>query len=228
MRTKSCVFSVFLVTVSVLLVGCEQLSRGYHPGIGAAGLGVAGIGGSSAGGQGDMPGDQREQGVVAGGGGGNRTRVTAGGEDLRPDLSQFRSVAALRDIHFDFDSYTVKLEASAILAADADWILSNPDRLVLIEGHCDERGTNQYNLALGEHRGKAALNYLIAHGVSADRLITLSYGEERPFCTTRTEACWARNRRVHFLAGRARPAERASLRLWREFMSGDRLPPTTR
>ncbi|PYM03932.1 MAG: hypothetical protein DMD82_15895 [Candidatus Rokuibacteriota bacterium] len=68
-----------------------------------------------------------------------------------------------------------------------------------MEGHCDERGTNEYNIALGEHRARAAMNYLIAHGIAAGRMTTFSYGEERPFCAERTEACWALNRRAHFL-----------------------------
>jgi peptidoglycan-associated lipoprotein len=70
---------------------------------------------------------------------------------------------------------------------------------VLIEGHCDERGTAEYNLALGERRAKAAMSYLVAHGVEASRVTIVSYGKERPLCTDRAEACWARNRRDMFL-----------------------------
>ena len=73
------------------------------------------------------------------------------------------------------------------------------NNLVLIEGHCDERGTNEYNLALGERRAKATMNYLVSQGVQAARITIISYGEERPLCTEKTEACWARNRRAHFL-----------------------------
>jgi peptidoglycan-associated lipoprotein len=86
-----------------------------------------------------------------------------------------------------------------MLEANVDWLVSNPAYLVLIEGHADERGTNEYNIVLGEHRARSTLDYLMAHGVSADRITTLSYGEERPFCTERTEACWTQNRRAHFL-----------------------------
>jgi peptidoglycan-associated lipoprotein len=70
---------------------------------------------------------------------------------------------------------------------------------VLIEGHCDERGTNEYNLALGERRAKSTMNYLVSQGVQASRITIISYGEERPVCNEKTEECWAKNRRAHFL-----------------------------
>ncbi len=75
----------------------------------------------------------------------------------------------------------------------------NPDYLILIEGHCDERGTNEYNLALGERRAKSTMNFLVSQGVQANRITLISYGEERPLCTEHNEACWAQNRRAHFL-----------------------------
>ena len=81
---------------------------------------------------------------------------------------------------------------------DASWLKTN-DMLVLIEGQCDERGTDAYNLALGDRRAKAAMNYLVAQGVQASRITIISYGKERPLCTESTEACWARNRRDAFL-----------------------------
>ena len=77
---------------------------------------------------------------------------------------------------------------------------SHPDAAILIEAHCDERGTNEYNIALGDRRARATLNYLTARGVAADRITTISYGEERPVCTTHDKACWAKNRRAQFLA----------------------------
>ena len=117
----------------------------------------------------------------------------------RPEVKQFTPTARLRDIHFEFDTYDIRPEDSKILDADIDWIQSNPSYVVLIEGHCDERGTNEYNVALGDHRARAALNYMLARGVKASRITTLSYGEERPVCIERTEECWARNRRAHFL-----------------------------
>jgi peptidoglycan-associated lipoprotein len=123
----------------------------------------------------------------------------------RPDVKRFKPTTKLRDIHFDFDAYDIRPEDSKILDADIDWIQSNPNHLILIEGHCDERGTNEYNLALGEHRARAALSYMLAHGVQASRFTTLSYGEERPACIERTEECWAKNRRAHFLVKLATP-----------------------
>ena len=117
----------------------------------------------------------------------------------RPDVTEFKPTARLRDIHFEFDTYDIRPEDSKILDADIDWIQSNPSYVVLIEGHGDERGTNEYNIALGDHRARAALNYMLARGVKASRITTLSYGEERPGCIERTEECWARNRRAHFL-----------------------------
>jgi peptidoglycan-associated lipoprotein len=102
------------------------------------------------------------------------------------------------NIYFDFDKSDIKPEARVILDKKADWLRSNASYRVSIEGHCDERGTNEYNLALGERRAKAAVKYLLAQGVAADRLSTISYGEERPACREKTESCWAKNRRDEF------------------------------
>ncbi len=107
--------------------------------------------------------------------------------------------AALRTIHFNFDKSDIRKDDAPILEASARWLKDNPNQLLLIEGHCDERGTTEYNLALGERRAKSAMNFLVARGVAADRITTVSYGEERPLCTEHTEACWARNRRAMFL-----------------------------
>lgn len=117
----------------------------------------------------------------------------------RPAPAEFRSIDALRDIHFDFDKYDIRPGDAKILDENAAWMKANASYLVLIEGHADERGTNEYNLALGERRAKATVNYLVAQGVRAGRITIISYGEERPACTEKTEACWARNRRAHFL-----------------------------
>jgi peptidoglycan-associated lipoprotein len=117
----------------------------------------------------------------------------------RPPVSEFAANPNLKDIHFDFDKYDIRPGDAKILDANATWLKSNSD-LVLIEGHCDERGTNEYNLALGERRAKATMNYLVSQGVQAGRITIISYGEERPLCTEHTEACWATNRRAHFLS----------------------------
>ena len=120
----------------------------------------------------------------------------------RPAPGQFTALAELADIHFDFDKHDIRPGDAKILEANAEWLRRNPESLLLIEGHCDERGTNDYNVALGERRAKATMNYLVAQGVAAARMTTVSYGEERPVCTARNESCWAKNRRAHFLVKR--------------------------
>ncbi len=117
----------------------------------------------------------------------------------RPVPREFMAVAALKEVYFDFDKYDIRSEDAKTLDANATWLKSNGDNLVLIEGHCDERGTNEYNLALGERRAKATMNYLVSQGIQANRITIISYGEERPVCTEKTEACWAKNRRANFL-----------------------------
>jgi peptidoglycan-associated lipoprotein len=117
----------------------------------------------------------------------------------RPAIRDFAADSNLADIFFDFDKYDIRQTDTRTLDSNAQWLKSNPNHLVLIEGHCDERGTNEYNLALGERRAKSTMNYLVSQGVQANRITIISYGEERPACTEKTEQCWARNRRAHFL-----------------------------
>jgi peptidoglycan-associated lipoprotein len=108
-------------------------------------------------------------------------------------------VDKLDAIYFDFDKYDLRSESRATLKKNADWLTRNPDRKVVIEGNCDERGTNEYNMALGQRRAEAAAKYLNTLGVSAGRISTISYGEDRPVCKESTEECWARNRRDDFI-----------------------------
>ena len=117
----------------------------------------------------------------------------------RPAPAEFASIPELKDIHFDFDKYDIRPDAARTLDANAAWLKSNGNQLLLIEGHCDERGTNEYNLALGERRAKSAMNYLVAQGVQAARITIISYGEERPLCSEHNDTCWQQNRRGHFL-----------------------------
>ncbi len=105
----------------------------------------------------------------------------------------------LQDVQFAFDSYDLSPEARDTLQTNAGWLRSNAQVKIEIEGHCDERGTVEYNLALGAKRAKAARDYLVSLGVAADRLSTISYGEELPLCKESNEGCWQQNRRVHFL-----------------------------
>jgi len=104
----------------------------------------------------------------------------------------------VKPIYFDFDRYDIRPQDARALEADAAWLKSH-DVLILVEGQCDERGTAEYNLALGDRRARATMNYLAALGIPANRMSSVSYGKERPVCTEHTEACWALNRRAHIL-----------------------------
>ena len=116
-----------------------------------------------------------------------------------PRPMEFSESPNLKDIHFDFDKYDIRPGDATILDANGAWLKQAASNLVLIEGHADERGTNEYNLALGERRAKATMNYLVSQGIQASRMTIISYGEERPACTDKNEPCWSKNRRAHFL-----------------------------
>ena len=105
----------------------------------------------------------------------------------------------LGDVHFGYDSYELDGAARDILARNLDWLRQNQRAKVESEGHADSRGTIEYNLALGAKRAKSVKDYLVTQGVAAERISTISYGEELPLCQEETETCWARNRRVHFV-----------------------------
>ena len=102
------------------------------------------------------------------------------------------------DAFFDYDSANIRQDAREALQKDADWLKNYPQARVTIEGHCDERGSTEYNLALGQRRANAVKEYLVSLGISADRLSTTSWGKEKPFCSESNEACWQQNRRGHF------------------------------
>ena len=103
------------------------------------------------------------------------------------------------DILFDYDKYAVADSYKSVLQSVSAWMAKNASSRLSIEGHCDERGTNEYNLALGDRRAKAVKDYLTSLGVPSERMDIISYGEERPACTEQTEVCWAKNRRAHFV-----------------------------
>ena len=111
----------------------------------------------------------------------------------------FAESPSLGDVFFDFDQYTIRKDAQLILSANADWINSRSGKAVVIEGHCDERGTQAYNLVLGDKRARSTKRFLEDLGVPASRLKTTSYGELRPFCKERDESCYQQNRRAHFV-----------------------------
>jgi peptidoglycan-associated lipoprotein len=110
--------------------------------------------------------------------------------------------AHVQDAFFDYDTYDIRSDAQATLSADASWLVAHPDVRVVIGGYCDERGSNEYNLALGQNRADAAKNALVTAGVAATRIRVISYGKEKPFCTESTEECWQQNRRAGFTLDR--------------------------
>jgi peptidoglycan-associated lipoprotein len=105
----------------------------------------------------------------------------------------------VRDAFFDFNKSDIRPDARDALTKTAEFLRSYPQVRVTIEGHCDERGSTEYNLGLGERRAQAAKNYLISLGIQAERMETVSWGKERPFCTSHNEDCWQQNRRAHFV-----------------------------
>ena len=124
----------------------------------------------------------------------------AGGADGLDDgnIPLASAGSELSDVHFAFDSSALSGEAQAILSKNAKWILGHESAKVVAEGHCDERGTNEYNLALGERRARAVYDYLRSSGVSAEQMSTISYGEELPLDPRSNEEAWRKNRRAHF------------------------------
>lgn len=125
--------------------------------------------------------------------------VTARAEAPVPqptDEELFRQ--AVKDVFFDFDKSEIRLADKSVTEKDADFLAQHPKLRVVVEGHCDNRGSEEYNLALGESRARAVREALVAQGISADRIKTISYGKEQPFCKEDDEACWQQNRRDHF------------------------------
>jgi peptidoglycan-associated lipoprotein len=166
--------AVAMLLVVLMLFGCSS----KKPGAGANG------------GLGNVPGGMGESGVGPGGEG-SLTKLqkgTLGEGDQGP----------LKDIHFGYNDYTIQPQDNDILRANADWLQQNRTSRVQVEGHCDERGSEEYNIALGAKRAQAAKDYLQTLGINADRISTISYGKELPVCQDHTEDCWSQNRRDHF------------------------------
>ncbi len=105
----------------------------------------------------------------------------------------------IKDVFFDYDKYDLRPDQTASVQADAEFLKAHPEMAFTIEGHCDERGSTEYNLELGDKRANAVKNALVQAGVNADRIKTISYGKEKPFCTEHDEQCWQQNRRGHFV-----------------------------
>ena len=108
-------------------------------------------------------------------------------------------IREVKDAFFDYDKADIRADARDALGSTANFLRNHPEVKVTIEGHCDERGSTEYNLALGDRRASAVKQYLVSLGIGADRLSTISYGKEKPFCSESNEACWQQNRRGHFV-----------------------------
>ena len=117
-------------------------------------------------------------------------------------LQSFHATDDLKDIHFNFDQYDLDSNSKKVLEKNATYLKSKPDLRVEIQGHCDERGTNNYNIALGERRAHSTKKYLVAQGVNSHQVNIISYGEEKPFCSDSNENCWHQNRRAHFMVAK--------------------------
>jgi peptidoglycan-associated lipoprotein len=186
-----------LLVLGVVLAGCAKrpaTTAATAPAPTGAAATTPGGGSTGAG-----PTTMAPSGETSGTGSGTTMTPTTAAPGARPSPAEFVANENLRDVYFDFDKYDIRPPDAKTLDANATWLKSNPGHLVLIEGHCDERGTNEYNLALGERRAKSAMNYLVSQGVQASRITIISYGEERPVCMQKSEECWAKNRRAHFL-----------------------------
>lgn len=140
-----------------------------------------------AGGEDGLGGGLGEEGLA----GSSLSRAQKG---LRPEED-----GILKDVHFGYDSAEVESTERDRLAQNVEWLRDNPRAKIELEGHCDSRGTIEYNLGLGAKRAKVVKDYLIGQGVAVDRISTISYGKELPLCQEESEDCWTRNRRVHFV-----------------------------
>jgi peptidoglycan-associated lipoprotein len=181
--------------VSVLVLSCAPSTANKTDSASAqTGSGSASKGSSSAKGEGDR-GSARES-----------TTDRSSLNQLQEGKSTSDATGPLKDIYFEFDSHNLSGDAREVLRANANWLKSNPASRAEIEGHSDERGTNEYNLALGAKRAQTAKDFLATLGVTADRLSTISYGEEIPTCKEASENCWQRNRRARFVVLPSRPA----------------------
>ena len=185
MRNRSLVAcSVILLGVALLLVGCPkkalepaatEISQPQQPPAPAATPGE--------------PSMQMESSMTG----------AAGSAPVSAAIEQARAGFEGSDIYFEYDSFDLTAQAKKVLAEKASFLNAHPGIKVTVEGHCDERGTQEYNLALGERRAKAAQEYLVFLGINAQRLNTVSYGEEKPVDPGNTEEAWAKNRRAHFV-----------------------------
>jgi peptidoglycan-associated lipoprotein len=176
----------FVLVTAIILAGaaCQKKQIGSE-----AGYGKSGVGGADSAGAGSRKGiGEQDLGSAAG-------RTGAGGAIGATE----RAALENEDIFFSYDSSALTSQAQEILRKKANFMKANPNIKVTIEGHCDDRGTNEYNLALGEARARSAKAFLVDLGIPAARMATISYGEERPSIKGQGEDTWAKNRRAHFV-----------------------------
>ena len=159
-----------------------------------------GGGGSSNGSLGANPFDSRGQGNWNPDTSGSSGSGSSGVQESR--LLDFQASTSLKDIHFKFDKYDLDGSSRDILKGNAEYLKNNPGLHIEIQGHCDARGTNNYNIALGERRAQSTKQYLVSQGVDSSNVHVISYGEEKPFCFESGETCWYQNRRAHFMASK--------------------------
>ena len=183
MKTFTAIGAVALL--ALVSTGCAKMMAQSEDGSTPGYSGTSGSGSGGSGGSG-------------GGSGMSRAGRSGGGMAERPPVKEFHPATEMIDVHFEFDRYDIRSQDESALQSNASWLRSNKNYLVLIEGHSDERGTPEYNVALGERRAKTAQNYLVSHGIDSRRIAIISYGEHRQQCTDSTEDCWAKNRRAHF------------------------------
>ena len=135
--------------------------------------------------------------------GGNSGMASNGGGTIGNEeaarLIPYKETSQLQDIHFNFDKYDLDGNAKKTLQQNAAFLKRNPGMRIEIQGHCDERGTNNYNIALGQRRAHSTKKFLISQGIDSNRVNVISYGEEKPFCFDSNETCWFQNRRAHFM-----------------------------
>ncbi|HEY4934877.1 MAG TPA: peptidoglycan-associated lipoprotein Pal [Terriglobales bacterium] len=130
-----------------------------------------------------------------------RVTVTQSTATSAPGLTDQELFArSVKDVYFDYDKYTIRADEAHITAADAKFLNEHPNLVIVIEGHCDDRGSEEYNIALGDNRANTAKTDLVKLGIDPSRIKTISYGKEKPFCTADDESCWQQNRRDHFTA----------------------------
>jgi peptidoglycan-associated lipoprotein len=143
----------------------------------------------------------------------NSVRSIPAGEALSRGIAAITPPgAALQDVYYEFDSINLRADAEATLKRNAEWMKANPTARVEVEGHCDDIGSDEYNLALGAKRAEVAKDFLVSQGVSADQLVTISYGKEAPACFDASEECRVKNRRARFVIFTELPTSLTSVR----------------